>query len=257
MCFPIYSKSNTKHGQYLKQLITDTQSTDVVTLENLFKENADDKSQTSLAYTTCFETENKNTQMTSHGLYVIVFPNGAHVESSSLEKLYSRIGTLKKYQTPTAIRGTDPTLLTYVMANGKKIKSMLSPEGYLYRTSIETSSSNFTDRFEYFKVPPSARSSTAKKAYKTTQYKCVPFDQLRNLETPNDIKNSYVIPDGMTMSDVLDQQKKMSEDQKKGDVQTTTLSTGQIETIIGASVGAMVVGVLVFYFSSRLSSNRS
>ncbi len=257
MCFPMYSKSTTKHGRYVKQLMSDTQSTDVVTLENLFKETADDKSQTSLAYTTCFETENKNGQMTSHGLYVIVFPNGISVESSFLERLYSRVGTLKKYQAPTAIRGTDPTLLTYIMANGKKIKSMLSPEGYLYQTSIETASSNFTNRFEYFKVPPLSRSTASKRVYKTTQYKCVPFDQLRNLETPNDIKNSYVIPDGISMSSLLEEQKKVREDQKKGDVQTTTLSTGQIETIIGASVGAMVVGVLVLYFSSRLSSNRS
>lgn len=255
MCLPIYPTSETIRGQYLHQLVSEpANATAVSTIESLFRAGKDGITQTSLAYTTCFETENKTKNLTSHGLYVIVFPNGIEIQSSAWEQLASRIGTLKKYQTPTAIRGTDPTLLTYTMASGKKIKNLVSPEGYLYQTTIETASTQFTNRFEYFKQAPTAKSTLDKKTYKTTQYKCMPFDQLRNLQSPNDIKNSYVIPDGMSLGNLLETQKKVAEEQKKGDVQTMTLSTGQIETIIGASVGALVVGVLAFYLSNRLSS---
>jgi hypothetical protein len=77
------------------------------------------------------------------------------------------------------------------------------------------------------------------------------------VKPPNDIKNSYVIPGGKDLSDVLGMKQDAAAAQKKGDIVSTGLSTDQIETIVGATVGAVVVGMLAVYFSSRLSSNRS
>lgn len=256
-CFPIYEKSQSDHGVYLEQLISGSTDSNVASLQSLFQKDANDQSQTSLAYTTCFETVSSNGSMTSHNLYMIVFSNGIQLNGTSFQKLKSRLGALKAYEVPTAIRGTDPTLLTYVMSNGIKVKSTTSPEGRLYKTPLLSSSDEFINRFEYFKAAPTSTGSSVKKSYKTTQYKCVPFDQLRDLATPNDLKNSYVIPEGKTLSDVLGIQKDVADAQKKGDTKTNTLTTGQIETIIGASIGIIVVGGLAIYFSSRLSSNRS
>lgn len=258
LCFPIYESSHTRHGVYLEQLISDSTDSKVASLQTLLQNDSTDQSQTSLAYSTCFETVSSNGSMTSHTLYVIVFPNGIHLQASLFQKLKARLGTLKSYEVPTAIRGTDPTLYTYVMSNGIKVKSSTSPEGRLYKTQLTSSSDEFVNRFEYFKAAPTSTGGpSSKKAYKTTQYKCVPFDQLRDLATPNDLKNSYVIPEGKTLGDVLGLQKDVADAQKKGDIKTNTLTTGQIETIIGASIGIVVVGALAIYFSSRLSSNRS
>lgn len=257
LCFPIYDSSVSSHGSYLEQIIEQpTDTTKIATLQSLFQ-STDDSPQVSFGYTTCFETVDAKNQMTSHGLYVIVFPKGIELRSSILQRILGRVGTLKAYRVPTAIRGTDPTLYTYTIANGTKVKVAVSSEGYMYKTSMASTSADFTNRFEYFKVSPTSVSKGAKKVYKTTQYKCVPFDQLRDVKPPNDIKNSYVVPGGKDLSDVLGIQQETANAQKKGDIVSTDLSTDQIETIIGATVGAIVVGMLAVYFSSRLSSNRS
>lgn len=258
VCFPIYESGQTEYGGYLEQLISGSTDTKVSSLQTLFQNDPKDQTQTSLAYSTCFETVSSNGSMTSHNVYVMVFPKGIQLKASVFQGLRSRLGSFKPYEAPTAIRGSDPTLLTYVMSNGKKVKSTTSPEGRLYKIPMTSSSDEFINRFEYFKeAPTSTGGPSSKKAYKTTQYKCVPFDQLRDLATPNDLKNSYVIPEGKTLGDVLGLQKDVADAQKKGDVNTNTLTTGQIETIIGASIGIIVVGALAIYFSSRLSSNRS
>lgn len=260
VCFPIYESGQTNHGVYLEQLLSGSTDSKVSSLQTLFQNDPSDQSQTSLAYTTCFETVSSDGRLSSHNLYVIVFPMGIELKAATFQGLRSRVGTWKPYEVPTAIRGIDPTLLTYTYSNGIKIRSSSSSEGRMYKTQLTSSSDEFINRFEYFKKSPTFTGSTiaSNKLYKTTQYKCMPFDQLRNLATPNDLKNSYVIPNGASMSDVLEKDKTLTDAKKNGDVfRNNSLTTGQIETIIGASIGVIVVGVLAVYFSSRLSSNRS
>lgn len=265
LCFPIYISNETTNGKYIEQLLfsSDTiRPESISSLATVF--SLSKQPQSSLAYSTCFETVDGRQQFHMNTLYVHIFPRGIELKSSSWEGIKNALGNqLKPYEVPTVIRGTsgssntpNSTLYTYTVESGTKKMGSLSPEGQLYKTSISTSSTLFTNRFEYFKSSPMDNTLVTKQ-YKTSQYKCVPFDQLRDLKSPNDLKNSYVMPGGKDLGTVLEDKQKIAEKQKEGQIKTDTLTTAQIEGIIGGTIGVIVVGVLAVYFSTRLSSNRS
>lgn len=263
LCFPIYISNETTNGKYIEQLLFSKDAPESISsLSTLF--SLSKHKQTSFAYATCFETVDGRDQFHTNTLYVHVYPRGIELKSSSWEGIKNVLGNQwRPYEVPTVIRGTsgssnraNSTLYTYTIENGAKKKGSLSPEGQLYKTSISTSSDSFRNRFEYFKSSPMDNTLVTKQ-YKTSQYKCVPFDQLRDLKSPNDLKNSYVMPGGKDLGTVLEDKKTITEKQKEGEIKTNTLTTAQMEGIIGGTIGVIVVGVLAVYFSTRLSSNRS
>ena len=67
--------------------------------------------------------------------------------------------------------------------------------------TISVSSDYFRNRLEYFILPPrsSSRQFNTEQCpyYKTSQYKCMPFNQLK------DLSNNYVIPGSKTLNTIL------------------------------------------------------
>ena len=273
LCIPIYNSGNSVNSGYIDQLInnqpTGADVSSVSTLDSIFYTDPNAPIQTSLAYTTCFETvANK---MNHHSLYVLVFPNGINIHNSLFA---NAAATFPQYHVPPAIRGTEPTIQNYTMNNGKKEIKLLSSEGQIYSTPISSCSSDFVDRFEYFTQAPrlsgnnrriksqcSSSSDNRKtvtadgSSVETTQYKCVPFDKLDKWPL-SDIPHSYVIPEGKTSAQMFSDMNNMKNNQTAGDKKVEGLSTGQIEGIIGGTISIIIVSLLAIKTASWLS-NRS
>ncbi len=179
----------------------------IANLQTLFYEWEGDTSQSSLAYKSCFETLDENNSPVSRSLYIVVFPNGIHLSQQSFQQLLLQLGgKLNTYNAPPAIRNAEQTIRKYKFDdNGNKQVLTTSTEGIIYRTSLSSCTDDFINRFEFFTKPP--RLPTLKfendscPYYTTTQYKCVPFNQL------NDLSGNYVIPGGnTTLQSILDKQ---------------------------------------------------
>ncbi len=252
---------------------SDPNSTAIVsTLESIFYEWDGDTRQSSFAYKTCFETISSSNQPNSKSLYVIVFPNGIHLRSSTYQQLLLILGgSLKKYEVPPAIRGGDSTLYRFEMNDGKKRIIQTSSIGNIYSTPVSSCTDEFKNRFDYFTLPPrthsKSRSSTSKNGltrlvsgtfpdsekcdyYPTTQYKCMPFDQLR------DLSGNYVVPGNTTLDEILQQKQSTQAKQNKGDLSvSTSLTTQQIEAIIGGTIGG-IIAIMIGYKVLTYISNR-
>lgn len=243
------------------------------TLESLFYAWSGDTTQTSLAYKTCIEIMDKDIQPTSKSLYVVVFPNGAHLTQAGYQQLLLQLnGTLPPYTLPPAIRGGDATLQSYeIDEEGRKVATNVSKEGVIYATRLSSCTDDFKHRFEYFTRPPLLPSSAKGSGppgfnteqcpyYKTSQYKCVPFNQL------TDLSGDYVIPGIKTLETIRYEQKKQKEGEKKksGDGGDTSGGntdgnggppTEEMETLVAMGIGGLLAGLLVFRVVTWVANN--
>jgi hypothetical protein len=230
-------------------------------LESIFYNSVDDTTQVSLAYKTCFETIDKSGTPTSRSLYVVVFPNGIVLSEPRFGQLLLQLNiTLPSYMVPPAIRGGDITLRSYRFDDsGNKIPTVTSEDGIIYGTQLSSCSDEFRNRFEFFKLPPRLPSSKSAKFnteqcpyYKTTQYKCMPFNQLR------DLSGEYVIPGSKTLDTILYEQQQAKQKEVEGTLSAdtkTSLTTEQIEGIIGGVAGLVIVGIIAIKVGSWISKN--
>lgn len=272
LCIPIYDSGNSVYSNYIDQLINTSTVVDpssISTLDSIFYTESNASIQTSLAYTTCFETVSVNKEFDHHSLYVLVFPVGIQLQQSTYQTLLTKlVKPLPSYRVPPAIRGIEPTLQNYTMNNGKKVVKSVSNEGYIYTTPISSCSSDFVNHFEYYTTPPTLSGTNRKIKIKsqckssgnqktatvdTIQYKCVPFDKLDKWPL-SDIPHSYVIPEGKTSAQMFSDMNNMKNNQTAGDKKVEGLSTGQIEGIIGGTISVIIVALLAIKASSWLSN---
>jgi len=234
LCAYIYDSGNESNAEYINQILETPDTTDIVTLESIFKSQ-------SFGYKTCFETIDDNKNVESKNLYVVVFPDGIHLTSRMYEKLLYTIGDLESYRVPPAIRGGDYTVRNYKFNDkGKKIITKTSHEGIIYSTPISSCSDDFK-HFIYFLKPPdipkTSSSSSSQKCtyYDTTQYKCIPFNRL------TDLSGEIVIPEGTkTLKSILGTKEEPESD--------SGLSTDTIDDILlgtGVVIGVCLVGLFV------------
>jgi hypothetical protein len=230
----------------------------VPTLETIFYSSQNDTTQTSIAYKSCFETIDENNSPISRSLYIVVFPNGIHLTQADYQQLLLQMnGTLQSYMIPPVIRGGDSTLRSYRFDdNGNKVPTILSQDGIIYATPISSCTDEFKNRFEYFTLPPRLPSLTSKlnneqcPYYKTTQYKCVPFNQLR------DLSGQYVIPGNKTLDTILYEQQKAQLQNKDLNIETKNgLTTEQVETIIASVAGLAIASILFLKIGSWISNH--
>jgi hypothetical protein len=243
LCVPIYDSGNPSHDAYLNQFITPSDPSDknvnAPTLESIFYSG---DTQTSFAYTTCFETT------TSNSLYIFVFPNGIHLTQSGFQTLKTMVAgneTFPPYMIPVDIRNAEPTVRSFTFdKNGNKIPTITSKDGIIYSTPISSCTDDFKYRFEYFtdapKLSSSKKASTDQCEYSTTQYKCVPLKQLKD---PNICLNK-----GETLQHYIDKQNKsIKTDTNVSNVSdpnvsnSNSVTTVQIENIIGDVLGVILV----------------
>jgi hypothetical protein len=228
----------------------------VPNLETIFYAFDDDTTQTSLAYKTCFETIDNNNIPTSRSLYIVVFPNGITLTQSGFQQLLLQLNSnLPTYVIPPAIRGGDSTLRSFRFDDeGNKLPTIISQDGIIYSTPLSSCTDEFRHRFEFFTLPPRLPTTKSVKwntdqcpYYKTSQYKCVPFNQLTDLGNIGD--GSYVIPGNKTLDTILMERQQTQQKQNIGDLDTTsnTLTTEQIEAIIGIILGSgIAIGALIW-----------
>jgi len=255
----IKEKCNTKDGSGAK---TDEKKATVPNLETIFYGSTDDISQSSIAYKTCFETIDLNGTPSSKSLYVVVFPKGIVLSEPIFGQLMLELNTtLQPYMVPPAIRGGDSTLRSYKYDDeGNKVPTITSQDGIIYATPLSSCTDEFRHRFEYFTLPPRLPKSSGKfnteqcPYYKTTQYKCMPFNQL------SDLSGEYVIPGNKTLDTILYEQQQVAEKEVSGSAQTntttsTSLTTEQIEGIIAGVAGVAIVGIIMLKVGSWISKN--
>lgn len=246
MCFPIFASGTSHHDEYLVYARSPQPTSPPPSIQTLFYKDKSDSSQTSLSYTTCFETINSNGVADSKGLHVIVFPRG--ICNTSFTSLSSII---KPYKAPIPIKGTDPTVIKYTFDNdGKKKSTATSTDGFLYTTQITSCSEEFKDYIQHFTIPPGLPSSSdgstnpSSNLYRPAQYKCVPFNQLR------DMSGKYVKLGSKSMEQVMTEQQKATRAAQNESASSGTPvdsdSTELILEIVGTGVGIILVSFVVY-----------
>ena len=230
LCAYIYNSGNESNAEYINQILETPDTTDIVTLESIFKSQ-------SFGYKTCFETIDDSKNIETKNLYVVVFPDGIHLTSKMYEKLLYTIGDLEPYKVPPVIRGGDYTVRNYKFNDkGKKIITKTSREGIIYSTPISSCSDDFKHFIYFLKPPdiPQTLSSQKCTYYDTTQYKCIPFNRL------TDLSGEIVIPEGTkTLKSILGTEESESD---------SGLSTDTIDEIIlgtGVVIGVCIIALFV------------
>lgn len=237
----------------------DEKKAGVPNLESLFYSWDGDTTQTSLAYKTCFETIDNSNLPTSKSLYVVVFPNGITLTQSGFQQLIIQLnGTLPTYAIPPAIRGGDSTLRSYKFDDeGNKVPTIISQDGIIYSTPLSSCTDEFRHRFEFFTFPPrlpnlvSAKWNTEQcPYYKTSQYKCVPFNQI------SDLSGNYVVPGNKTLDTILYEKQQAQQKENAGDNEASkTFTTEQIEGIIAGVAGVAIASIIGLKVASWISNN--
>jgi hypothetical protein len=267
LCVPIYDNGTPSHNSYLDRIIdpdnndfvnTDNKAT-IPNLESIFYGWKGDTTQTSIAYKTCFETFNQASNIPqSRSLYIVVFPNGITLRSNIYQKLKTQLNVTKSYPSysvPASITGGDPTLKDYKFNNGKKIPTKISTDGNLYSTPISSCDDNFKHRFEYFTFPPRSASSSIKwnneqcPYYQTSQYKCVPFNQSK------DLSGNLVVPGNKTLETILSEREKAEQNATTNDSSSKSLTTEEIEKIIAGVAGVGIAAIIFLKLGDWISKN--
>jgi hypothetical protein len=243
--FPIFqTTAQPKHGGYLAQLVDS--NAPVANLQTLFYDDEKDTSQSSISYITCYEYMSGDVSDIG-SLAVFVFPHGTEILSQNYQSLIQLLPnkTLLAYQLPPALREGNPTVLSYTFdEDGNKKSTLNSDSGVLYTTQILTSSSDFIHNFEYFTRPPRLPGKFTESCpyYKKQQYKCIPFDKLKNLQ------GDYVVMNGVSLDKVLEQQDNNIQSAKKPDIDiNTSVDINNNETFIATVAGITIAaGILIF-----------
>lgn len=238
----------------------------VPTIQSLFYQSKNNTIQSSFAYNTCFEVITPTNEIQSKSIYVFYFPNGIHLTQSNYQNLILRINnTLKDYQVPPAIRGSfdNKTIFKYSMNDGTKIPTEISNVGVIYKSSISSCTEEFLKRFEYFTNPPKITSHSNSSTnlgnsphlsrtleqcdyYKTSEYKCVPFNQL------TDLSGEYVIPGNNTMDKVLEKSDEVKKDQIKSTITLPSMEISDMEEIIGYVVGGSIILFIILFGVNKM-----
>ena len=198
-------------------------------------------------------------------MYVVVFPNGITLTQSGFQQLLIQLnGNLPTYVVPPAIRGGDSTLRSFKFDDeGNKVPTIISQDGIIYATPISSCTDEFRHRFEFFTQPPrlpksvtSGWNSDQCPYYKTTQYKCMPFNQLTDTADLNG--GTYVIPGNKTLATVLSERDKAKATEDAGDIgapKEKTLTTEQIEAIVAGVAGVAIASVILLKVGSWISNH--
>lgn len=217
--FPIYITNNTSaYSGYLDQLWNS--EAPVANLQTLFMNSAEDKAQVSINYVTC----------NNQPIHFFIFPIGISMPATNWQKLLNVVGSPGNFYTQNLlnIRLSQSSLLT-------------------------VTSDDFKNRFIYYSKPPGLRgkfNGAVCPIYKTSEYKCVPFDRIRDLQG-----DKVVLNNASTLSDRLARQD-IAKEQAINSVGGATSSPQvgiTVAAVAGASIGALVLIWLTSLVSKRMN----
>jgi hypothetical protein len=250
LSIPIFNTGAISNDQYLSQVLHQPNITNAATLDTMLQ-------QTSFGYRTCFETVDSQQHMTSHSLYVLVFPHGIQLSQSNYTALTAAIGTPVPYGIPPGLCNGEKTVQSYTIdKHGNKTAPQSSDKGYIATDPIATCDEIFTNTFEYFTKGPTTihtksfgtpRSSSAPALYSTSQYKCAPFDQSR-VVVDKDNNTIYVTPD---VTDPTLQTKVAANQKAVASNGSTELSAKELAATIGGGCAGVIclaaIGGVIYY----------
>lgn len=244
---------------------TGTRQAITPTLQSLFytsKSNA--LPQTSLSYVTTFDTVNGSNQITStKSLLIVVFPVGIHIAAAAYQQLILQMrsrdpsitNALRPYYVPVNIRNAENTVKTYsINTSGNRVPVTVSNKGEIPTNQISSCDNTFKNRFQWFTNPPLVQSKSFRSSfnsekcpyYKTSQYKCVPFDQLHDLSgNAADPQDAYVIPGNANLQEMLNK-KQPSNSESNAALADERKTTEDIITY-GAITVVGIVGLYILY----------
>jgi hypothetical protein len=209
LVFPIYLSSSNKgsHDGYLNQIALS--SAPVASLQTLFYNSESDRTQKSLSYDVCF-----NFQQTKYiNLTFFVFPIGISLTQDVINKFNE-----------VPIR--DFKLLGMYDINTVSLPLMATSE-------------DFKNIFTFYQDPPQLTgrfNADSCEYYKTTQYKCVPFDKIR------DLSGDYVVTNGNSLNSILNSQQstKLNVPNASGGIDTKA-----VQVVGYSSIGVILLGVVL------------
>lgn len=240
LVIPIYQASVADHASYLKQLVDS--SAPVASLQTVFLDNVGDGSQTSFGYQTCVDLSGTAAKNTTIAFFY--FPRGVTLTGQDFAALVRTPASLPDFRLPPAGREALDTVRDFNLV-GTVREAVPSPEGILRKTQISSGSEEFTNRFIYYAKPPRLGGKFSEENcpyYKTSQYKCVPFDRLA------DLSGDYVIPGGtqvlkslLSKEDALEAQARGEAISDGGASDSPPADAATIGGIIGGVLGGLVV----------------
>ena len=197
---PLFVGSGDIRASYLQQILNgDATASTAVSLESIFTTGM-----TSFGYKTCLdlapEEQGQGSAAASINLYVLYFPEGISFSQQEIVSLSTLVspkgGNPPPYSLPPPLLNGLSTVSSYtVESDGTMVPTALSAQGIVGTQQLTSSTDEFINLFQYFNKPPTVGTTpnTSCPAYTTSQYKCMPFNKLRdlsgNLADPN---NPYV-----------------------------------------------------------------
>ena len=162
---------------------------------------------------------------------------------------------------PASLRDGNPTLQEYTKdTNGNKIVKVTSKDGILYGTMIASCDDDFKHRIQFFTKPPRLPTGTGSGGiggsgldqcpyYKTSQYKCVPFDELR------DLSGEYVKPGNKTLEQIRLEQQNGTNSANASSSSTSSISKETIEEVVAGVIAGALLLTVAIYVGSKFSKN--
>jgi hypothetical protein len=243
MILPIYESNQESYSAYLNQLFDTTLP--AANLQTLFYSTPTDTSAKSIQYSMCIDIVNGATKSNLNTL-VLYFPRGCAVTQQHSALLKSK--NVTDYRVPPAILQPWETVMAYtIQPDGTKVPSNMSFEGYVPTTQIAIDS--FKKICQYLTLPPklpSAYNSNVSPSYPTSQFQCVPLEQVT-------ISGEKVMFDSGT-GPTMDKKLKMMDEIRQGELASGVITVDIILYIMLAIFGVLLLGGGLVWFFTYLSS---
>lgn len=202
---PIFSDTETKHAAYVRQFI-DSDKYPAASIQTVFFETKDDKTQSSIAYNTSIQITNSEKKPTSClSMKVFYYPNGIRLNGQDFNSFNIILTNtnekeVRSYVIPNALTGGNPIATDYDLATNQ-----ITSISTIYNVPVtQITIADAGNKIEYFKLPMSLSGTkdftSSCPYYRTDQYKCVPFHRL------TDLSGNQVIKNANTLADVLKEQ---------------------------------------------------
>jgi hypothetical protein len=241
LCLPIHQVANesVNNATYIKaalKISIPDSGNKYPTLDTMFT------GQPSFSYQTCFQVQLSDKSIMAHSLQIFVFPKGIQINAQDMGTLKPHLAN--KYNVPKGMLNNLPIVTSSTYDNNKMTVSATSPSE-MYTMQLQVISNEFNNMFVFYLQDIS--SVTKKKSdplYKTSQYKCMPFDPTKNLVENNGA--IYVTP-GQTNPTIAD----MVKEQAGGTTDTNMREDIITYTILGiGGIGTCVC----LYFAYKVAT---
>ena len=242
---PIMAGNEDVRAVYLQQLMNaDVAATSIASLQDMFGIGM-----ASYGYKTCIDLAQQQGQEgtpSNLAVYVLYFLNGivlTQQEAVTLQALVTPTGgQIPPYQIPPSLLNGMSTVQAFEIADdGSTVPTSLSSQGVVGSQQLSSNTDEFINVFQYFIKPPTVGSSPGAScpSYTTSQYKCLPFNQFKDLS--GNLVNSVTLQDRIAATT-----------NSAPDINFFTSNAWSIILdILAVIMGLMVVGSIIYVVTGK------